>query len=159
MHRRRSFTMTDGESEQKLNIDALTKCLLRMAASTLSSESESLVKSKAGWNLGARLQIVRSRQRLQSISLQYRLSADSRRSSIVKCSRKNAIGPQAIMLMTCLPWMLVAPSRVRQIITSSFRERITSNMMFLYSSYIRSPPIASVVGHLNEPRIVWKNSS
>ncbi len=48
MHRRRSFTMTDGKSEQKLNIGALTKCLLRVATSTLSSESKSPVKSRAG---------------------------------------------------------------------------------------------------------------
>ncbi|CAM6023070.1 unnamed protein product [Sphagnum balticum] len=48
MHRRRSFTMIDGESEQKLNIGALTKCLLRVAANTLSSESASPVKSRAG---------------------------------------------------------------------------------------------------------------
>ena len=58
-----------------------------------------------------------------------------------KSSSKNALGLQAIILMTCFPWMLVAPSRVRHINCSCClsRTRSTLFIVFAYSALMRSP--------------------
>jgi hypothetical protein len=65
----------------------------------------------------------------------------SLRGSIVKCSRKNDLGPQSIILMTCFPYKFMALSNVKQMNKCLPKASRTLFMVIAYSARISSPPI------------------
>ena len=78
-------------------------------------------------------------QSLQSNNFLSRFATLSLRSFIVKCSKKYALGKQAIILITCLPCRFVAPSRVKQINGCLPRATRTSFIVLTYSFLSRLP--------------------
>jgi len=108
-------------------------------SSNISTSFDSM-KPRVDWRIDP------STRSLQFNNFSSRLAALSVWSSIVKCSRKNGLSPQAIMLMTCFPYKFVAPSSVKQMSECLLKASRTLFMVIAYFARISSPLIAAEDG-------------